>query len=481
VTQPVRRLALAVLAATTAATLAACTAPAAQPPASPPSTSVQASAQASGPTGSSSAAPSPASPQVSAADKAASADSTTPLVVPAGEGAGALSTPHRLTVPSGWTARVWARVNDARMEAWTPEGDLLVSTPDFGSVGELRPDATGTATVTTLLSGLTNPQGLAFARLDGQWVLYVAESDQIDRYPWGTGGIGGARTVIAKGLPDLDSSGDDVHRPKDVAVADDGTVYFNVGSSSNASPDDRTMTPPRAVIMSVRPDGTDLQVVEHGVRNGEGLAVAPNGAVWTAVNERDNIPYPSHGPYGTYGDAFGQVIEAYVNDHPPDEVVPVTAGRDLGWPYCDPDQDNSSPAGSLANVPLVANSATNPTGAGLNCAKLAPIEVGLPAHSAPLGMTFLEGSKIPAPWSGGAVVAVHGSWDRHPPRAPAVEWLAWDAAGATLTPEVTLIGGFENADGGNWGRPVDAVPGPDGALYVSDDSAGAIYRVVPAG
>jgi glucose/arabinose dehydrogenase len=334
--------------------------------------------------------------------------------------------------------------------------------------------------VTTLLSGLTNPQGLAFARLDGRRVLYVAESDEIDRYPWGPDGVDGVRTVVVSGLPDLDPSGDDVHRPKDVAVTADGTVYFNVGSSSNANPDDRTMTPPRAVIMSVRPDGTDLRVIERGVRNGEGLAAAPNGAVWTAVNERDNIPYPSHGAYGLYGDAFGQVIQAYVNEHPPDEVAPVTPGRDLGWPYCDPDQDDSSPVESLADVPLVGNATTNPIETELDCAKLAPIEVGLPAHSAPLGMTFLEGSKMPAPWSGGAVIAVHGSWDRNPPRAPAVEWLAWNAAKATLTPAVTLVGGFELPSGSYWGRPADAVPGPDGALYVSDDTAGAIYRLMPA-
>ena len=58
--------------------------------------------------------------------------------------------------------------------------------------------------MTTLLFGLTYPQGMAFAKLDGKWALYVAESDQIDRYPWGAGGISGARTVIAAGLPDLD-------------------------------------------------------------------------------------------------------------------------------------------------------------------------------------------------------------------------------------------------------------------------------------
>jgi len=452
---PWRSCSLALLAAGAVAGVSACAGSAGQGPQGPV-------------TGSSSPPPS------------ARSSSATPLAVPAGEGGGALSTPHTLTMPAGWTARVWARVPDARMEAWTPEGDLLVSEPNDGKIVELRPDQAGTATMTTLLSGLTSPQGIAFATVDGRWVLYVAETDEIDRYPWGSGGIGGARTVIAGGLPDQDPSGDDVHRMKDVAVAADGTVYFNVGSSSNANPDDRTMTPQRAVIMSVRPDGTGLHVVERGVRNGEGLAVAPNGSVWTAVNERDNIPYPSHAAYAGIGDAFGRVIQSYVDNHPPDEVVPVTAGRDLGWPYCDPDQDDNHPAGSLANVPLVANSVTNPGGTALDCAKLTPIEVGLPAHSAPLGTAFLEGSKIPAPWSGGAVVAVHGSWNRQPPQAPAVLWLAWNAAKGTLTPAVTLIGGFESADGSYWGRPVDAVPGPDGALYVSDDAAGAIYRVLPA-
>ncbi|HTZ23867.1 MAG TPA: hypothetical protein VMC83_07725 [Streptosporangiaceae bacterium] len=451
---PFRRFALAAVAAAIVALLPACTSSSSQ-------------GQDTGRAGASPVAPVPR------------AWSTT-LAVPASENGGALSTSHTLTVPGDWTIRVWARVPDARIEVWTPEGDLLVSSPGGGNIFELRPSAAGTATVTTLLSHLTFPQGLAFAKFDGGWVLYVAESDQIDRYPWGSGGISGPRTVIAGGLPDLDSDGDDVHRAKDVTVAGDGTVYFNVGSSSNANPDDRTMSPQRAVIMAVRPDGSDLRVVERGVRNGEGLAVAPDGSVWTAVNERDNIPYPSHSAYATYSDAFGQVIQAYVNNHPPDEVVPVTAGRDLGWPYCDPDQDDSKPAGSLADVPLVANSVTNPGGRTLDCAALAPIEVGLPAHSAPLGITFLEGSKAPAPWSGGAVVAVHGSWDRHPPQAPAVLWLAWNASKGVLEPAVALVSGFENADGSFWGRPVDAVPGPDGALYVSDDSVGAIYRLVPA-
>jgi glucose/arabinose dehydrogenase len=415
-----------------------------------------------------------------AASTTAAGRSSVTLVVPSGLGGGPFATPRKVVVPTGWKARVWARVPDARMEAWTPEGDLLVSEPSNGLIVELKPGASKTGGTSVLLTGLNTPQGMAFAKVSGHWVLYVGEANQIDRYPWGATGITGARTVIAANLPAFDSSGDDVHPDKDIAVAPNGMVYFGVGSSSNANPDDRTMKPQRAVIMAVKPDGTDLHVVERGVRNGEGLATAPNGTVWTAVNNRDNIPYPFHKAYGGYKDAFGKVIQAYVNNHPPDEVLPVTQGRDLGWPYCNPDQDLNHPAGSLANVPFVADSLTNPRGKHLNCSKLTKLQVGLPAHSAPLGMSFLEGSKIPAPWSGGAVVGVHGSWNRNPPRAPAVLWMAWNAAKHTLKPAIALITGFQNADGSRWGRAVDAVAGPDGALYVSDDTAGAIYRFMPS-
>jgi glucose/arabinose dehydrogenase len=418
----------------------------------------------------------PTTPGATASSAAAVGRSRVTLVVPRGLGGGVFATPRKVLVHTGWTARVWARVPGARMEAWTPEGDLLVSEPASGRIVELRPSAKRAASTSTLLSGLNSPQGMAFARFLGHWVLYVGETDRIDRYPWGAHGISGTRTVIAAHLPGLHPSGDDVHPFKDIAVAPGGTLYFDVGSSSNANPGDRTMKPPRAVIMAMKPNGSDLHMVEKGVRNDEGLAVAPDGTVWTAVNNRDNISYPFHRAYGGYEDAFGKVIQAYVNNHPPDEVLPVAQGRDLGWPYCNPDQDLNHPAGSLANVPFVADALTNPGGHRLDCASLPKLQVGLPAHSAPLGLAFLEGSKIPAPWSGGAVVGAHGSWDRQPPLTPAVLWLAWNAAKHTLKPAVALITGFQNADGSRWGRPVDAVPGPDGALYVSDDTANAIYR-----
>ena len=286
-----------------------------------------------------------ASPDASVTARAGSVAmlTTIRLVVPRSEDAPPLNTPRTLRVPRGWTARVWARVPDARMEAWTPRGDLLVSEPDLGKIDELIPDGHGTARTRTLLRRLTEPQGMAFARVSRHWVLYVAESDEIDSYPWGRHGIDITRRVLVSKLPDTDPSGDDVHRTKDLVVTRNGTIYFEVGSSSNANPDDLTMKRPRAVIMSVRPNGTDLRVVERGVRNGEGLAVAPDGLVWTAVNNRDNIPYPFHRRYRGHRDAFGLVIQSYVNNHPPDEVVPVVPGRNLGWPYCNPDQDENDP------------------------------------------------------------------------------------------------------------------------------------------
>jgi glucose/arabinose dehydrogenase len=399
------------------------------------------------------------------------------LSVPSSLAGGTLSSPHQLEVPKGWKAGVWARPEGARMLAVTPEGNLLVSEPGNGIVLELS-GGSAAKSEDIVLSGLESPQGLAFAKRGGGWVLYVGASNQIDAYRW-SGGKAGKQTVIAPDLPDEEPAGDDIHRQKDVAVAPDGTVYFDVGSSSNASPEDRGYDPPRGVIDSVAPGGGPVKVVMQGVRNGEGLAVAPDGTVWTAVNNRDEITYPFHKGAEGHSDAFGEVVRSYVNEHPLDEVVPVEAGRDLGWPLCNPEQGESKPPGSLADVPLIPDAENNPDGQALDCAKLPPIEVGLPAHSAPLGMSFLAGTKVPAPWSGGAVLAAHGSWDRQEPRAPAVLWLRWDAKLGTLMPAQTLVGGFQEADGERWGRPVDVVPGPAGELFVSDDTAGAIYKLTP--
>lgn len=405
------------------------------------------------------------------------------LQIPSGNSGGGINPGQKLRLPRGWTAEVWARVSEARLEAWTPQGDLLVSQPSNGQVTELIPRRRRSQPPQqrVIISGLSAPQGLAFARLNGQEVLYVAEQGEVDRYDWSDGTVG-ARTVVAPNLPETAPSGSDNHTLKNVVVGPGGRIYVDIGSGSNASPPGNSI-PPRAAVVSYAANGGGMRILATGIRNGDGLSFAPDGTLWTAVNERDQISYPFHHAYGTSTDAYGQVMQAYVNDHPSDELARLTPGRNLGWPYCDPDPDvhPGVPGTGLhyGNLPFTNDQQTNPNGAALNCAKLSPLNRGLPAHSAPLGFHFLEGSRLPSRWAHGAVVAVHGSWDRQPPRAPAVLWLPWESAARTLGSPVTIVGGFQSAAGNRWGRPVDAVPGPDGALYVSDDTAGAIYRIVP--
>jgi glucose/arabinose dehydrogenase len=406
-----------------------------------------------------------------------------PLAVPAGNGAAPLNKPRRLTLPRGWRAEVWARVFDARLETWTPEGALLVSAPYSNAIFKLVPRAqpSDPPLVEDMVKHLNIPQGLAFDTLGGQEVLYVAESNQLDRYQWKNGELG-ARTVIVPNLPDTHPSGDDNHRFKNVVVGSDHTVYVDIGSASNASPQNPADRPPRASVLAVNPDGSHLRVFATGIRNGDGLSFAPDGTLWTAVNERDDIHYPFHRSYGGASDAFNQGIPGYVNNHPPDELARLTAGRNLGWPFCNPDPDvKPGVAGTrfdYATMRFDADPETNAGSRRLRCSKLKPIERGIAAHSAPLGFHFLERSSLPARWRGGAVVGTHGSWDRKPPRSPAVLWLPWNRAKRTLGSAITIVSGFQQ--GGRWGRPVDAVPGPDGALYVTDDTANAIYRIVPA-
>jgi glucose/arabinose dehydrogenase len=409
----------------------------------------------------------------------------TTLVVPGGNGASPFNSTRKLNVPSGWGVEVWARVSGARFAAWTPQGHLLVSSASSGQVVELTPGTGGAAaSQRTLISGLTSPQGLAFDVLEGSQVLYVAESNQVDRYAWAANGTLGARTVLIKALPDQSKSGDDVHHVKSLAIGPDHTIYVSVGSASNASPLEPGESPPRASILAYRPDGTHMQVFASGVRNGEGLSFAPDGSLWTAVNGRDEIAYPFHREYGGFADAYGQVIGEYVNDHPPDEVARLSAGRNLGWPYCNPDPDAKpgNPKSKLrySNLPFDNDVQTNASGSVLDCSALAPIELGVAAHSAPLGLNFLQGTAIKGHFSHGAVLAVHGSWNRTPPRPPAVLWLPWKKSKATLGASSMLIEGFQEPSGARWGRPVDAVAGPDGSLYVTDDAAGAVYRVGPS-
>jgi glucose/arabinose dehydrogenase len=388
-------------------------------------------------------ASSSAEPQVqpSPATESASALVTTTVV----------GTQHRIQAPAGWTVSLWAGLPGARLLAWTPDGTLLVSRPKFGDVIEFVPGQGGAAPQQrTLVGGLNQPHGLAFA---GD-TLYVAESDQVDTFTYSAGAVSGKKVVI-DGLPDAKSAelrGAYAHALKSVAIGRDGTIYVSVGSTGNVSAEDRDASPERATILKAPAGGGTPTVFARGVRNGTGLAIAPDGAVWTAVNNRDNIADP--------GD--GKVKQGYVNDHPLEPLAKLTQGRDLGWPYCNPDLDRS----------WDRDHQLNRDGDKLDCSTLPQIEQGMPAHSAPLGLSF---ARLPGAYGQGALVGVHGSWNRRPPQAPEVSFFAWKDG--NLGPQQTLLGGFQDSSGARWGRPVMAVQGPDQALYVSDDLAGAVYRV----
>jgi glucose/arabinose dehydrogenase len=364
--------------------------------------------------------------------------------------------PRQAMVPAGWSLSVWARVPKARLAAWAPDGSLLVSIPSSGQVVRVQPNGAGPR-LSVPLDGLDQPHGLAFSGS----TLYVAESDQIDAYDYADGAASNRRTVAAA-LPDArspDLRGEYAHALKSVAVGPDGALYFSIGSTGNITAGDRTANPPRATIMRIPPGGGPAAPFATGVRNGTGLAIGPDGSVWTAVNNRDNIANPQ----------TREVTPDYVNDHPPEALVRLTAGRELGWPYCNPD-------GGPANLAFFRDVQTNADGSKLDCAKLPPVEQSLGAHAAPLGLSFTE-SVLPAPYASGALVGVHGSWNRQPPRAPEVAFFPWQ--NGSLGNQQTLVGGFQAEDGTRWGRPVAAVTGPDGAVYITDDYADAVYRLAP--
>ena len=373
---------------------------------------------------------------------------STGLQVPAELAVAPFDSPHTVRVPTGWTVSLWARLPNARLAAWAPDGELLISRPGIGDVVALRPSDSGGPTQRTVASGLRQPHGLAFA---GR-ILYIAESNQVNAFDYADGAVSNRRIVVAD-LPDSKTpelGGAYAHALKSVAVGTDGALYVSVGSSGNISAGDWTATPERASILRIPPGGGAARVYARGVRNGTGLAIAPDGAVWTAVNDRDNLGYPYHRDYDGEGtDDYGSVMQAYVNDHPMEAIAKLFAGRDLGWPHCNPDPDlQPGVSGRLtgyADRPLIGDMQTNADGSLLDCAALPPIEQGLPAHSAPLGMSFVTGPGLPSPFGAGVLIASHGSWNRRPPQTPEVSFFPWHDGG--LGDRVVFLTGFQGDDG----------------------------------
>src|SRR6516165_7277170 len=146
-----------------------------------------------------------------------------PVAVPAANASAPFDQARSLVVPTGWRVEVWSRISGARHALWTPSRTLLVTATGAGELLELVPRSNPASppSVRVLVRGLTNPQGLAFDTIDKQRVLYLAESNRIDRFVWRGNGTIGRRTVVVSELPDESASGDDVHRLKGIAVGPD--------------------------------------------------------------------------------------------------------------------------------------------------------------------------------------------------------------------------------------------------------------------
>lgn len=385
-----------------------------------------------------------------------------------------------LRVPRGFTVSVVARVSKARFLMSTPAGNLLVSQPAFGKLWLVRLNPGRDASVELLAGGLRHPQGMAFKAANGATYLYVGESNQIVRFRYDPASETVAnREVVVPNLPDSSTPelrGAYGHELKNLTIGPDNKLYVDVASASNASPSDVTSNPVRSAIYQYDLDGKRGRIFARGIRNAEGLEFLPGtDQLWAVVNERDNIRFPFHRSWQhAGGDDYGKRLSSYIDDHPPDELIHVKDGANYGWPFANPNPDTPS---GLDNMPFDPDYETNPEWRNVPESAFTRVDKGIQAHSAPLGMAFLQQSNVPEIIRRGLAAAYHGSWDRTRKTGYKVAYFPWTRDGRP-GPQIDLVTGWLNeASQDAWGRPVDVKPGKDGALYISDDDSGTIYRV----
>ena len=341
----------------------------------------------------------------------------------------------KLTLPPGFSIEVYAAdVPNARQMSLSPDGTLFVSTRRAGNVYAVRDDDGDQKAdrVLTLDSGLNMPNGVAFR--DG--ALYVAAVDRVLRYD----DIEAHLTtppepvVVNDGFPE-----DRAHGWKFIAFGPDGRLYVPVGAPCNVCNHEET-TPIYATITSMKPDGTDVQIYAHGVRNTVGFAWHPEtDELWFTNNGRDWL-----------GD--GQPFDTL--NHAPEP------GFHFGFPYC-----------HQGDIP-------DPEFNARPCSDFRQPARTLGPHVASLGMRFYTGDMFPADYRHRIFIAEHGSWNRTPEAGHTGYRLTVATLdGDRVTDYEVFAEGWLEADNTWWGRPVDVQVMPDGALLVSDDTAGAIYRI----
>lgn len=335
----------------------------------------------------------------------------------------------KIRLPPGFEISYFSNnVPGARSMAMADDWTLFVGTRDDKVYALIDPDHDGKAeAVYTIASGLNEPNGVAYR--DGS--LYVAEISRVLRYD-----------NILKNLKKppkpavvYDKYPTKAHHGwKFIRFGPAGKLYVPVGAPCNVcEPGD-----PFASITRINPDGTGFEIYARGIRNTVGFDWDPGTKeLWFTDNGRDWL-----------GDNL-----------PPDELNHAPKpGMNFGFPYCygkdvpDTKYDNKCAQGDYT-----------------------PAALDIPAHVASLGMRFYTGSMFPPEYKDQIFIAEHGSWNRSVPIGYRVTLVTFDKARKPVRYQTFADGWLQ---GGNaWGRPVDVQVAPDGALYVSDDKAGAVYRI----
>ena len=359
-------------------------------------------------------------------------------------------------VPAGFKAELLAEgLSGPREMRTAPNGDIFVAETRSSRIRLLRLSEDGSKLVKNEIyaSGLNQPFGIAFFPGDHpQWV-YVANTDSVVRFRYQDGDLKAADkpvTVVAA-LPHAGG-----HSTRDIVFTNDGKrMLVSVGSASNdaegvkGSPSDdpksalgaaSSYEARRADVLSFNPDGSDAKVFATGIRNCVGLAVHPTtGDAYCSTNERDG-----------FGD-----------DLVTDYVTRVREGAFYGWPwfYIGNHEDPNHPG----ERPDLKDKVTAP-------------DVLIQAHSASLGLTFYNGTAFPAEYRGDGFAAEHGSWNRAKRTGYKVIRIRMKDGVPTGEYEDFMMGFVVN-DSDVWGRPVGVTVTRDGALLVSEDGNGTIWRI----
>lgn len=352
---------------------------------------------------------------------------------PKGGGSGSKLPLDRIKLPPGFSIALFSdQVPGARSMARSPKGILYVGTRGQGKVYALV-DGNGDGRaeeVYTVASGLNSPNGVAWK--DG--ALYVAEISRIVRLD----GIDGRLKDPPKPVVVTDAYPKETHHGwKFIRFGPDGKLYVPVGAPCNVCD---PKEPIFSTITRISPQGGQPEIFASGIRNTVGFDWHPKtGELWFTENGRDWM-----------GD-----------DGPPDELDHAPrAGMHFGFPYCH--------AGKTPDPEF---------GKKRQCSEFTPPALLLGPHVAALGLRFYTGTMFPEPYRGRIFFAEHGSWNRSEPLGYRVMMVRLEGNKA-VSYEPFAEGWLNGGD--NWGRPVDVEVLPDGSMLVSDDSAGAIYRITYA-